>query len=108
MRRFIMNRWFAFILILAFFVAGPQASSRLHADGSPDVIEEPDSGGGGGRGDPDMPINPGRTPPTGVVKPARPLRIWGHTVGDGGAYGSIEILRFRAMLFVLRGWLLHR
>jgi hypothetical protein len=110
MRRFSMNRSFAFILILTVLVAGPQASTRLYAEGNPapsDVSDSPPLNGGAG--DPDMPLNPGRKPPTGVAAPVRPAPTrWGRTVGDGGAYGSIEMMRFRAMLLVFRGWVLHR
>ena len=111
MRRFIMNRWLAFILILTVLIAGPQATSRLFADeGYPDPSTVSDSPPlNGGAGDPDMPLNPGRKPPTGVAAPARPtLTGWGRTVGDGGAYGSIQMMRFRAMLLAFRGWILHR
>jgi hypothetical protein len=104
MRRFAMNRWFAFVLTLTVLLSsGAAIPAASRADGpTPIQLEEGGSlGGGAPQGDPDGPAGPTKKAPgSGTLTPGgRSLKS---TAGDGGTgWWSVWMWRLHVVLLSL-------
>jgi hypothetical protein len=102
MRRFVQNRWWAFILMLGVLLAsGTTIPSPSYGENGPISID--DGSGGDPRGDPDGPLGPGkRGTGFGRSSPGRYQGTATH-VGDGGRVSSGWIWRVHVVLRSLMG-----
>jgi hypothetical protein len=113
MRRFALNRWWAFVLTLSVLVA---SSATLSAPSYGDVLspirnssDGGDSGGGGGtttpRGDPDGPGGPTKSSSDGGgTSSGRTIHVVA-SAGDGGTAVSVWTWRLHVVLGSLtKGW----
>jgi len=103
MRRFVSNRWWAFVLTLAVLLSSGMAiPSAPFADGTPNsdplVIDDGGNlGGGSPAGDPDGPAGPTkRQPASGSIRPGMSYRV--STAGDGGTGWSVWSWRLHVVL----------
>lgn len=115
MRRLIVNRWWALILALVLSATGVATLSAVgYADGGAQLGEPGGGGSGGGgptgSGDPDIPINTGKTMNRQTA--ARPGRAGVFGAGRGGvgdATGAqlVWLFRYRMALQVFRTYVLR-
>lgn len=101
MRRFVQNRWWAFILMLGVLLASSTTIPSPSYGAEPDPISIEDGSGTGG--DPDGPLGPGKRG-TGFGR-SSPGRYQGAatSVGDGGRVSSGWIWRVHVVLRSLMG-----
>ena len=99
MRRFVQNRWLAFILMLSVLLAsGPTVSSPAYGDAPDPLVIDDGSGGSSPSGDPDGTAGPGARIPTGgrTVRPGN--RLAAAPVCDGGTSLGVWSWRFHVAL----------
>lgn len=99
MRRFVLNRWWTFVLTLGVFLASiPTLSSPSFGDGQdPLVITDPVGGSSPG-GDPDGPAGPSKQAPVKGRSIRQVNRYTAVPVGDGSSVASVWSWRFHVAL----------
>lgn len=115
MRRFVMNRWCAFVLALSVLITSTATFSPpvVYGDGlDPISISDGDTGSSGGdttgpRGDPDGPGGPTQRMPSGRAVSSVGSGIYAsRPAGDGGSALSVWTWRLHVVLrSLLRGWI---
>jgi hypothetical protein len=103
MRRFVRNRWWAFILMLGIVLASGTTTPSPSYGGGTDPISIDGGSGGDPGGDPDSPLGPGKRG-TGFGR-STPGRYQGTatSVGDGGRVSSSWIWKVHVVLRSLMG-----
>ena len=99
MRRFTVNRWWAFILTLSVLLASSATlSTPSRGDGLTPFVIGGGAGGSENSGDPDGPAGPNKRTPTGGRASPGGNGYAAASVGDGGVAARVGSWRFHVVL----------